>query len=106
MVVAVGMWPAAPGIPGESNLTRGDGFPDLTALPQRIVFVGGGYTAYEFGHIAPRPGPPSRSCIRVPGRWSTSTRTSSRGSPNAAVQLAGPHPAQGLTKDMRSFGVS
>ncbi|MGH3294866.1 MAG: dihydrolipoyl dehydrogenase family protein [Trebonia sp.] len=56
VVVAVGAWPAALGIPGESNLTSSDEFLDLAALPQRIVFVGGGYIAFEFGHIAARAG--------------------------------------------------
>ncbi|MER7788093.1 NAD(P)/FAD-dependent oxidoreductase [Streptomyces sp. NPDC097640] len=56
VVVAVGAWPANLHIPGESNLTRSDEFLDLTALPQRIVFVGGGYIAFEFGHIAARAG--------------------------------------------------
>lgn len=56
VVVAVGAWPATLNIPGESNLTRSDEFLDLKALPQRIVFVGGGYIAFEFGHIAARAG--------------------------------------------------
>ena len=56
VVIAVGAWPATLNIPGESNLTRSDEFLDLTALPQRIVFVGGGYIAFEFGHIAARAG--------------------------------------------------
>jgi glutathione reductase (NADPH) len=56
VVVAVGAWPAALGIPGESALTRSDEFLDLKELPRRIVFVGGGYIAFEFGHIAARAG--------------------------------------------------
>ena len=56
VIVAVGAWPAALGIPGGSNLTRSGEFLDLTALPQRLVFVGGGYIAFEFGHIAARAG--------------------------------------------------
>lgn len=56
VVVAVGAWPATLNIPGESHLTRSDEFLDLQELPQRIVFVGGGYIAFEFGHIAARAG--------------------------------------------------
>lgn len=103
MVVAVGAWPAALGIPGGSNLTRSDEFLDLTALPQRIVFAGGGYIAFEFGHIAARAGTAVTIVHQAPGRWSTSTRTSSRGSSNAEAQLSGPHPTPGSAKGMRSF---
>ena len=56
VIVAVGAWPADLHIPGESNLTRSDEFLDLKELPRRIVFVGGGYVAFEFGHIAARAG--------------------------------------------------
>jgi glutathione reductase (NADPH) len=56
LVVAAGAWPARLGIPGENYLTRSDQFLDLQELPRRIVFVGGGYIAFEFGHIAARAG--------------------------------------------------
>ena len=56
VVVAVGAWPATLNIPGENHLTRSDEFLDLKHLPQHIVFVGGGYIAFEFGHIAARAG--------------------------------------------------
>ncbi|MGI8609104.1 MAG: dihydrolipoyl dehydrogenase family protein [Candidatus Dormibacteria bacterium] len=56
VVVATGAWPAKLNISGEEHLTRSDQFLDLPALPQRIVFVGGGYIAFEFGHIAARAG--------------------------------------------------
>ncbi|MFC0862539.1 dihydrolipoyl dehydrogenase family protein [Sphaerimonospora cavernae] len=56
LVVAVGAWPARLGIEGENNLTRSDQFLDLPELPRRIVFVGGGYIAFEFSHIAARAG--------------------------------------------------
>ncbi|GAA2594494.1 NAD(P)/FAD-dependent oxidoreductase [Dactylosporangium fulvum] len=56
VVVASGAWPARLGIQGENHLTRSDQFLDLQELPRRIVFVGGGYIAFEFGHIAARAG--------------------------------------------------
>jgi len=56
LVVAVGAWPARLGIPGENHLTRSDQFLDLQELPRRIAFAGGGYIAFEFGHIAARAG--------------------------------------------------
>ncbi|MGI8578144.1 MAG: dihydrolipoyl dehydrogenase family protein [Nocardioidaceae bacterium] len=56
LVIAVGAWPAKLDIPGEDHLTRSDQFLDLPELPGRIVFVGGGYIAFEFGHIAARAG--------------------------------------------------
>lgn len=56
VVIAVGAWPARLGIQGEDQLTRSDQFLDLPELPRRITFVGGGYIAFEFGHIAARAG--------------------------------------------------
>src|SRR5258708_6576459 len=44
------------GIPGEELLTTSTQFMELDALPRRIVFVGGGYIAFEFAHIAARAG--------------------------------------------------
>lgn len=56
IVVATGAWPAALNIPGEEHLIRSDQFLDLEELPKRIVFVGGGYIAFEFAHVAARAG--------------------------------------------------
>lgn len=56
LVIAVGAWPARLDIPGENHLTRSDQFLDLPELPGRIIFVGGGYIAFEFGHVAARAG--------------------------------------------------
>ncbi len=44
------------GIAGEELLTTSTQFLDLEELPRRIVFVGGGYIAFEFAHIAARAG--------------------------------------------------
>lgn len=56
VVIATGAWPAKLNIPGEEHLTRSDQFMDLDRLPKRLVFVGGGYIAFEFSHIAARAG--------------------------------------------------
>jgi glutathione reductase (NADPH) len=52
VVIATGARHAPLGIPGEEYLTTSTQFLDLEALPRRIVFVGGGYIAFEFAHIA------------------------------------------------------
>jgi len=44
------------GIPGEELLTISDQFLELEQLPQRIIFVGGGYISFEFAHVAARVG--------------------------------------------------
>ncbi len=56
VVIATGACHAPLGIPGEEHLTTSTQFLDLDALPRRIVFVGGGYIAFEFAHIAARAG--------------------------------------------------
>ena len=56
VVIATGARPAPLGIPGEEYLTTSTQFLDLEDLPQRIVFVGGGYIAFEFAHIVARAG--------------------------------------------------
>jgi len=55
-LVASGGAPARLGIPGEELLTNSDGFLELTTLPESIVFIGGGYIAFEFAHLAARAG--------------------------------------------------
>jgi glutathione reductase (NADPH) len=56
IVVAVGAHPAALSLPGEDRLITSTDFLDLTALPKRIVFIGGGYIAFEFAHVSARAG--------------------------------------------------
>jgi glutathione reductase (NADPH) len=56
IVVAAGAKPAHLPFPGADRLTLSEGFLDLDALPRRIVFVGGGYIAFEFAHVAVRGG--------------------------------------------------
>ena len=52
-------------IPGEDLLTTSTEFLDLPKKPDRIVFVGGGFIAMEFAHIAKRAG---ASAVTVLGR--------------------------------------
>ncbi|MDA8301194.1 MAG: NAD(P)/FAD-dependent oxidoreductase [Actinomycetota bacterium] len=56
VVIAAGARHAPLGIPGEEHLTTSSGFLALEALPRRVAFVGGGYIAFEFAHIAARAG--------------------------------------------------
>jgi glutathione reductase (NADPH) len=52
VVIAAGQAPANLEISGAEYLTTSDQFLDLTELPRRILFVGGGYIAFEFAHVA------------------------------------------------------
>lgn len=56
VLIAAGAEPVALHIPGEAHLATSEDFLSLSALPQRIVLVGGGYIAAEFSHIAARAG--------------------------------------------------
>ena len=56
VVIAGGARHAPLGLPGEDHLTTSTAFLELDALPSRVVFVGGGYIAFEFAHIAARAG--------------------------------------------------
>jgi glutathione reductase (NADPH) len=56
VVIATGARHASLGIPGEEYLTTSTQFLELDNLPSRVVFVGGGYIAFEFAHIAARAG--------------------------------------------------
>ncbi|MDE2571583.1 MAG: NAD(P)/FAD-dependent oxidoreductase [bacterium] len=56
VVIANGAKPMDLGIPGQEYLTTSEGFLDLDTLPDRIVFVGGGYISFEFAHVAARIG--------------------------------------------------
>ena len=52
VVIAAGEIPADLEIPGAEHLTTSDQFLELDELPRRILFIGGGYIAFEFAHIA------------------------------------------------------
>jgi len=56
VAIAGGARHATLGIPGEDLLTTSTLFLELDHLPRRILFVGGGYIAFEFAHIAARAG--------------------------------------------------
>ena len=56
VVIAGGARHAKLNIPGEEYLTTSTQFLELDRLPARIAFVGGGYIAFEFAHIAARAG--------------------------------------------------
>jgi len=56
VVIAGGARRATLNLPGEEHLTTSTQFLELERLPREIVFVGGGYIAFEFAHIAARAG--------------------------------------------------
>lgn len=56
VVIATGQRPATLNIPGAEHLTTSDQFLELSELPSRIIFVGGGYISFEFAHVAVRAG--------------------------------------------------
>ncbi len=66
VVVATGARHAPLGIAGEEHLVTSTGFLELPALPRRVLFVGGGYIAFEFAHVAARAGSQVRVVHRGP----------------------------------------
>ncbi len=56
VVIATGAMPRKLGIEGEQYVTTSDQFLELETLPQRIVFIGGGYISFEFAHVTARAG--------------------------------------------------
>ncbi|MBV8066763.1 MAG: NAD(P)/FAD-dependent oxidoreductase, partial [Candidatus Eremiobacteraeota bacterium] len=56
IVLATGARPATLDLRGEERLITSTDFLDLENLPKRIVFIGGGYIAFEFAHLAARAG--------------------------------------------------
>lgn len=56
LLIATGARHAPLNIPGEEYLTTSSGFLELDGLPPRVVFIGGGYIAMEFAHVAARTG--------------------------------------------------
>ena len=55
-LIATGARPRPLDFPGHEHLLDSTGFLDLTVLPRRILFVGGGFVSFEFAHIAARAG--------------------------------------------------
>jgi glutathione reductase (NADPH) len=56
VVVAAGQKPADLKISGSEHVTTSEQFLELDSLPRRILFIGGGYIAFEFAHVAVRVG--------------------------------------------------
>ncbi len=54
--IATGARPMTLDIPGEEHLTTSTQFLELESTPKRVVFVGGGFIAFEFAHISQRAG--------------------------------------------------
>lgn len=54
--IGAGAKPVDLGIPGSEHLMTSTGFLEVEHLPQRLLFVGGGYISFEFAHIAARAG--------------------------------------------------
>lgn len=54
--IATGARPAILNIPGEEFLSTSTDFLEMDTTPKRIVFVGGGFIAFEFAHISKRAG--------------------------------------------------
>lgn len=56
IVIATGARPRDLGIRGAEFAATSTDFLELEQLPERIVFIGGGYISFEFAHIAARAG--------------------------------------------------
>ena len=54
--IATGAKPVDLPIPGKEHLTTSDAFLELDELPRRIVFLGSGFIAFEFAHVAASAG--------------------------------------------------
>ncbi|NNJ27148.1 dihydrolipoyl dehydrogenase family protein [Alienimonas chondri] len=50
VVIATGSIPVPIDVPGKERLTLSDQFLDVADVPERIVFIGGGYISLEFAH--------------------------------------------------------
>lgn len=53
-VIATGATPRRLSIPGENRITHSDDFLELPSIPERVVFIGGGYISMEFAHVVAR----------------------------------------------------
>lgn len=56
VLIAAGAMPAPLKFPGADRLVTSEDFLNLDRMPRRLVFVGGGYIAFEFAHVAARAG--------------------------------------------------
>lgn len=56
ILIATGAKPRPLGIPGANYALTSTDFLNLNELPKSLLFIGGGYIAFEFAHIAVRAG--------------------------------------------------
>jgi glutathione reductase (NADPH) len=56
LLIAAGAKPVDLGIEGREHLVTSEQFLEIDVLPPRVLFVGGGYISFEFGHVAARAG--------------------------------------------------
>jgi len=56
LLIAAGAKPVDLGIEGSEHLVTSEQFLEIDTLPPRVLFVGGGYISFEFGHVAARAG--------------------------------------------------
>jgi glutathione reductase (NADPH) len=63
VVLAVGARPMSLRFAGAEHLLTSDAWLDLEALPERILYVGGGFIAFEFAHFGVRLGPEGSRAI-------------------------------------------
>lgn len=54
--IATGARPRPLPFPGAEHMIDSTAFLELEALPERILFIGGGFISFEFAHIAARAG--------------------------------------------------
>lgn len=54
--ICTGLVPNAPETPGIEHSLTSDDFLELKHLPNRMLFIGGGFIAFEFAHMAARAG--------------------------------------------------
>lgn len=55
-LIATGAKPRPLGITGENLLTLSEEFLDTEEIPEKIIFIGGGFISFEFAHIAAKAG--------------------------------------------------
>ncbi len=74
ILVATGAKPAPLPFEGAEFLTTSNEFMELSQLPKRVTFIGGGYISFEFAHVAVRSGV-QVSIVEKAGHLRISTRT-------------------------------